>query len=165
MSCCDCNTETPKPKILAVILDLDGTLLDTGLEFTISIAFDVVGHSHFYVFLVLQSGLQGASSRSSWPSMARLWIRRGKRRGRLARHSKTRPPQLSRTMIFHWLLTSSLKKSSPCINKSKSSFLFIYVTHKCIHVCYYCRLSLLGTLKIILHQSCCILWAVVTKCC
>ncbi|KAM5578320.1 bifunctional riboflavin kinase/FMN phosphatase-like [Rosa sericea] len=34
MSCCDCasnhcNTETPKPKILGVILDLDGTLLDT----------------------------------------------------------------------------------------------------------------------------------------
>lgn len=34
MSCCDCasnhcNAETQKPKILAVILDLDGTLLDT----------------------------------------------------------------------------------------------------------------------------------------
>ncbi|XP_050384630.1 bifunctional riboflavin kinase/FMN phosphatase-like isoform X2 [Argentina anserina] len=29
MSCGDCNTDTPKPKILAVILDLDGTLLDT----------------------------------------------------------------------------------------------------------------------------------------
>ncbi|XP_021828926.1 bifunctional riboflavin kinase/FMN phosphatase-like [Prunus avium] len=34
MSCCDCaskhcNAEAPKPKILAVIFDLDGTLIDT----------------------------------------------------------------------------------------------------------------------------------------
>lgn len=34
MSCCNsarCNVQTPKPNILAVILDLDGTLLDTGI--------------------------------------------------------------------------------------------------------------------------------------
>lgn len=39
MSCssCNCNAECKKPKILALILDLDGTLLDTGLFYLIHV--------------------------------------------------------------------------------------------------------------------------------
>lgn len=138
MSCCDCaskhcNAEAPKPKILAVIFDLDGTLIDTGLKYLLliqnPICFGLLGYSFFCLIIellcllfvpVVQSGLQRGFSRNSWPGMGKFWIRKGKRRRVWGWHWKTQQLLLLRTMVSHWHLISLSKKSSPCIRKSKA---------------------------------------------
>lgn len=76
MSCCEsCK---PKTKILAVIFDLDGTLLDTGLQPYFPLNNHISFISHWFLLFVCRESDKGVVERI----LSKIWERSGHGKGR-----------------------------------------------------------------------------------